>query len=189
MFRLASCSYRKRNIQLFEISLNWVKFESLTVVQVRPNVGLFFNEAAWLAISKLRERLGWRVELHSGSHLRDAIASLIGYCEVGQKCESKFVLRNRYNDFSFRNASRNGGACAERKMSQSLITFHSPQRLGILCPPEPGRLLDYLSTSKTLKDLVYFLLKFTSRISQIQMQTFSVLLSFHNSFTYCNTSG
>ena len=114
---------------------------------------------------------------------------LIGYYEVAQKCESKFVLRNRYNDFSFRNASKNGGACAERKMSQSLITFHSPQRLGTLCPLEPGRLLDYLSTSKTLKDLVYFLLKFTLRISQIQMQTFSVLLSFHNSFTHCNTSG
>ena len=189
MFRLASCSYRKRNIQLFQILQRWVKFESVKAVQVRRNVGLFFNEAAWLAISKLRERLGWSVELHYGSVLRDAIASLIGYYEVAQKCESKFVLRNRYNDFSFRNASKNGGACAERKMSQSLITFHSPQRLGILCPLEPGRLLDYLSTSKTLKDLVYFLLKFTLRISQIQMQTFSVLLSFHNSFAHCNTSG
>ena len=77
------------------------------------------------------------------------IASFIGYCEDANKCESKFVPQNR-------NASKNGGACAERKMSQSLITFLSPQRLGILCPPEPGRLLDYLSTSKTLKILFIF---------------------------------
>ena len=77
------------------------------------------------------------------------IASFIGYCEDANKCGSKFVPQNR-------NASRNGGACAERKMSQSLITFLSPQRLGILCPPEPGRLLDYLSTSKTLKILFIF---------------------------------
>lgn len=42
VFRLASCSNRKRNIQLLEMLQRWVKFESLKVVQVRPNVGLFF---------------------------------------------------------------------------------------------------------------------------------------------------
>lgn len=157
MFRLANCSYRKRNIQLFEMLQRWVKFESLKVVQVRPNVGLFFlmKPPDWPSRSYARDWDGVS-NCTMGLFCGTLLLLWLAICEVAQKCESKFVLRNRYNYFFFRNASRNGGACAERKMSQSLITFHSPQRLGILCPPEPGRLLDYLSTSKTPKDLVYF---------------------------------
>lgn len=61
---------------------------------------------------------------------------------------------NKYDDTEcfFRNVSRIGGACAERKTCQCRITFHSLQPLGIRYQHEPGILLDCRSTSKKLTE-------------------------------------
>lgn len=74
----------------------------------------------------------------------------------------------KYNDTGvlFRNVSRNGGACAERKTCQCQITFHSLRLLVILCQPEPGILLDCRSTSKELtrNNEVYNLLETKGKV-------------------------
>ena len=60
----------------------------------------------------------------------------------------------KYNDTGvlYRNVSRSGGACAERKACRCRTTFHSLRPLVILYQPELGILQDYRSTSKKLTE-------------------------------------
>ena len=80
-------------------------------------------------------------------------------------------------DVLFRNVSRSGGACAERKTCQCRTTFHSLRLLVIRYQHEPGILQDCRLTSKKLtgNNEVYNLLETKEKIGRAFLARFGMV--------------